>query len=204
MTGGDPPPRGSPGRPPLPRHRPHPPSPTASTPVSARREPLSSCFPPSSLARLRFPPSARGCASGGGGAFPTPAPRSAGEAEAQAQWPAAAEGARARLLTRKCFCFPGGDGDRSWRRAVSMQRLLLPPLKAFVGSRSVGLLVPGPASRAQVPTAAGSHRGSPAGVSPDLTTHFLVSRQSPNEDPELLPPVCVLLANLFSLYVSVS
>lgn len=133
-------------------------------PVSARRKPLSSCFPPSSLARLRFHR---------GGAFPTSSPRRIVRASAVASLPRWWwwVGARSRCLTRMCSSFPGrrrgahiAGTFRRRRCTVSMQRLLLPSLKAFTGSRSVGLLVHRAASRVQVPSAAGSHHGSPAGV----------------------------------------
>lgn len=75
LTGWDPP-RERAATHPLPRHLPHPPSPTVSSPASARKKPLSSCFLRSSLARLRFSRSPRGCAIHRAGASRTPAPRS--------------------------------------------------------------------------------------------------------------------------------
>lgn len=94
-----------------------------------------------------------------------------GESCAHAQWPASREGGGSRGLTRKCLCLRERRSGprlaralRRWRWAVSMQRLLLPSLRALTGSRNVGLLVPGVASRTQVPTPAGSGHGSRAGI----------------------------------------
>lgn len=101
---------------------------------------------------------------------PRPRPAAPAESHAQAQWPASREGALATPDPEVILLVTGRSGPRIagafWQKhwAVSMQRLLLPPLKAFMGSRNVGLLVPRVASRTQVPTRAGSDHGSRAGI----------------------------------------